>query len=147
MNYFRRVCQSLIVFILVCTVALGSGCGSVINQSSQPSPLSASHQAEYTQLERGNSPAGQIFGDWVVETSRGLLQDAFVRDDNKLGAVISTQVRPDEVKDLARSLTQGFHKNFPDRDLSVLMYAPDKKLILTARYDHVANEVDYQVAS
>jgi len=48
------------------------------------------------------------------------------RDNNKLGVVITPQVRPNEVKPLAKSLTQGFHRNFPNQDLNVLMYAPDK---------------------
>jgi len=60
-----------------------------------------------------------------VKTAKGLVNDAYVRDGNKLGVVISPQVRPNEVKPL-KSLMQGFHKNFPNRDLSVLMYASDK---------------------
>lgn len=80
-------------------------------------------------------------------SSKGLIKDAFVRDNNKLGAVISSQVRPNEVKALAQSLAQGFRKNFPNQDLSVLIYAPDKKLILTARYDAQSKQIDYQSAS
>jgi len=53
-----------------------------------------------------------------------------VRDNNKLGVVITPQVSPNEVKPLAKSLVQGFHKNFPNQDLNVLMYALTK-LILT----------------
>jgi len=44
---------------------------------------------EYAQLERGNSPAGQDFGNWVVQTAKGLVKDAYVRDNNKLGVVIT----------------------------------------------------------
>ncbi|MGH2416175.1 MAG: hypothetical protein ACRDEA_21285, partial [Microcystaceae cyanobacterium] len=111
------------------------------------SPTSIERSLEYGQLARGDSAAGQEFGDWVVEASKGLIKDAFVRDNNKLGAVISSQVRPNEVKALAQSLAQGFHKNFPNQDLSVLMYAPDKKLILTARYDTQSQQIEYQSAS
>jgi hypothetical protein len=98
----------------------------------------------YVQLERGSTAAGQQFGDWVVRTAKGLVQDAYVRDNNKLGVVITPQVKPNEVRDLARSLAQGFHKNFPNQDVSVLMYAPDKKLILTARYDEQSKQIRYQ---
>jgi hypothetical protein len=101
----------------------------------------------YGQLSRGNSDVGQDFGNWAVEASKGLIKDAFVRDDNKLGAVISSQVRPNEVKDLAQSLTQGFRKNFPERDLTVLMYAPDKQLILTAKYDTQSKQIEYKAAT
>ncbi len=90
---------------------------------------------------------GQDFGNWVVTASKGLIKDAYVRDNNKLGVVISSQVRPTEVKDLTKSLAQGFHKNFPNQDLTVLMYAPDKKLILTGRYDSQSNQIEYQQAS
>jgi hypothetical protein len=76
-----------------------------------------------------------------------LVKDAFVRDNNKLGVVISSLVRPDEVKDLAKSLTQGFYKNFPNQDLTIMMYAPDKKLILTTRYDIQTKQVEFQQAS
>jgi hypothetical protein len=76
-----------------------------------------------------------------------LIKDAYVRDNNKLGAVISPQVRPTEVKDLAQSLAQGFRKNFPDLDLTVLMYAPDKQLIMTAKYDTQSKKIEYQAAT
>ncbi len=61
-----------------------------------------------------------------------------------LGVVIAPQVRPTEVRPLAKSLLQGFHKNFPNQDLKVLMYAPDKKLILTAEYDKQSQQVEYK---
>jgi hypothetical protein len=48
------------------------------------------------------------------------------------------------VKDLAKSLAQGFHRNFPNQDVSVLVYAPDKKLILTAKYDQQSNQIEYK---
>jgi WD40 repeat protein len=79
-----------------------------------------------------------------MQTARGLVSDAFVRDNNKLGVVISPDVEPREVKTLAQSLVQGFHKKFPNRDLSVLVYAPDKELILTASYDDTTRQVEYQ---
>ena len=62
-------------------------------------------------------------------------QEAYLRDNNKLCVVITPQVRPTEVKTLAKSLAQGFQRNFPNQDLTVLMYGSDKKLILTANYD------------
>ncbi|PSB54470.1 hypothetical protein C7B61_22260, partial [filamentous cyanobacterium CCP1] len=71
------------------------------------------------------------------------VQDAYVRDNDKLGVVISPQVRPDEVRTLARSLVQGFHNSAPKRDLTVLIYAPDKQLILTARYNARSNQIEY----
>ena len=80
----------------------------------------------------------------VAQTGKGLVQDAYVRDNNKLGVVIAPQVRPNEVQPLAKSLVQGFHKNFPHQDLTVLMYAPDKKLILTAKFDTQSNKIEYE---
>ncbi len=129
-----------LVFVLVATTACGS---KTIAKSTASSPT-AINQPNYTQLERGNSATGQEFGNWVVANSQGLIKDAYVRDRDKLGIVISSQVKPSEVKDLAKSLTQGFRKNFPDRDLKVLMYAPDKKLILTAIYDTQSKQIEYQ---
>lgn len=148
MNIFHRFRQSLTALVLVCILVFTTACSGV----STPTPKagysdSANRSLEYGQLARGNSPAGQEFGTWVVETSHGLIKDAFVRDNNKLGAVISSQVRPNEVKALAQSLAQGFRKNFPNQDLSVLMYAPDKQLILTARYDAQTKQIEYQSAS
>jgi hypothetical protein len=139
--------QSLMAFVLVCVLAFGTACGTVTSRSPQANYPESSPNVTYGQLARGNSGAGQEFGDWVVKASKGLIKDAFVRDNNTLGAVIASQVRPDEVKQLAQSLTQGFRNNFPNQDLNVLVYAPDKKLILTARYDAQSKQIEYQSAS
>lgn len=142
LNPFRKILVVFSLLIIITTTA----CSSTAVQARQPNTTlpTVSRDAEYGQLARGNTPAGQDFGGWVVRTSKGMIQDAYVRDNNKLGAVISREVRPDEVKPLAKSLVQGFHKNFPNQDLSVLMYAPDKKLILTARYDIQSKQVEYK---
>nr|WP_199305889.1 hypothetical protein [Pseudanabaena sp. FACHB-2040] len=125
---------------MVLTLVTTSACSAAPKaDQSVLSPSSA-----YSQLERGDTAAGQNFGNWVVQTANGLIQDAYVRDNDKLGVVISPKVRPTEVRPLARSLVQGFHHNFPNRDVSVLVYAPDKQLILTANYDKSTQQVEYQ---
>lgn len=129
---------TLLILIVVTTTACSSSSTATV-----PNPTLNRKQA-YTQLETGNSLAGQKFGDWVISTSQGLIKDAYVRDNNKLGIVISEQVKPTEVKTLAKSLTMGFHKNFPNQDLTVLMYAPDKEKILTAKYNSRSNNIEYQ---
>ena len=83
----------------------------------------------------------------MIKTGQGLIKDAYVRDRNKLGVVISPKVLPTEVKALTKSLVQGFRHNFPSQDLTVLIYAPDKKLILTAQYGNHSQQIDYQQAS
>lgn len=148
MNISHRVRQSLMALVLVLTLAFTTACSGVATQKPQASYRNTlDRSVEYGQLARGDSAAGQEFGDWIVEASKGLVKDAFIRDNNKLGAVISSQVRPNEVKALAQSLAQGFRKNFPNQDLTVLMYAPDKELILTARYDSQSKQIEYQSAS
>ncbi|MBD2308034.1 hypothetical protein H6G17_21415 [Chroococcidiopsis sp. FACHB-1243] len=142
MQHFRRIAIVLsAIFLLTTTVA----CSSSV-QARQPNANvpTVSRSADYGQIARGNTPVGQDFGTWVTRTGKGLVQDAYVRDNNKLGVVITPDVRPNEVKPLAKSLAQGFHKNFPNQDLTVLMYAPDKKLILTARYDVQTNQIQYK---
>jgi hypothetical protein len=157
MNFSRRLRQSLTALILVgvlmFTTACGSNTATKSPQANAPTKLvgeasrNENRSIGFGQLSRGNSDVGQDFGNWVVEASKGLIKDVFVRDNNKLGAVISSQVRPTEVKDLAQSLAQGFRKNFPDRDLTVLMYAPDKQLILTAKYDTQSKQIEYKAAT
>ena len=149
MSIFHRVRQSIGALVVVLVLVFTTACSGVATPSAQASYPSSNldRSVEYGQLARGNSASGQEFGNWVVEASKGLIKDAFVRDNNKLGAVISSQVHPDEVKALAQSLAQGFHKNFPNQDLTVLMYAPDKKLILTGRYDTQSKQIEYQAAS
>jgi WD40 repeat protein len=132
-----------LVLVLVLTVATACGATTQARTTSLPALNSS---VSYQQLERGNTAVGQNFGDWVVQTATGLVKDAYVRDNNKLGVVITPQVRPNEVQTLAKSLIQGFHKNFPNQDVSVLMYAPDKKLILTADYDVQSKRVEYKGA-
>jgi hypothetical protein len=148
MNLPNRVRQSLTALVLVLVLAFTTACSGVATKSPQANyPTSIDRSIDYGQIARGDSASAQEFGNWVVETSKGLIKDAFVRDNNKLGAVISSQVRPNEVKALAQSLAQGFRKNFPNQDLTVLMYAPNKELILTARYDAQSKQIEYQAAS
>ncbi|PAX52362.1 hypothetical protein [Brunnivagina elsteri] len=146
MNLLQQGRKIITAFVLVLVLTLTAACGSNSNvaqldrNTNQPA---LSQGSAYTALERGNTQSGQSFGDWVVQTSKGLVKDAYVRDNNKLGIVISPQVRPNEVRTLTKSLVQGFHKNFPNQDLTVLVYAPDKKLVLTAQYDTQSNKVQY----
>ncbi|MGF1933110.1 MAG: hypothetical protein RM347_001745 [Nostoc sp. ChiQUE02] len=135
----------LATFVLIAVLMITTACGgATVSQVDRPTaPSAIGRDVTYAELERGNTPGGQTFGTWVVQTSQGLLQDAYVRDNNKLGVVISPKVRPNEVRPLAKSLVQGFHKNFPNQDLKVLIYAPDKKLILTTEYDTQTNQVKY----
>lgn len=140
--------KALIALSLVLALALTACQGAVATSPSGSQKVSNNPQVgvnkSYGQVDRGTTKAGQNFGDWVVQTSKGLVQDAYVRGSDKLGVVVSSQVRPNEVRPLAKSLVQGFHKNAPDRDLTVLMYAPDKKLILTAKYDNATKQIQYE---
>jgi hypothetical protein len=148
MNFWQKIRKYSLLIILIGVFSLTTACATVTPSSPNvDTPVSANLSSRYGQLTRGNSAKQQNFGDWVIEASKGLISDAFVRDNNKLGVVVSSQVRPNEVKDLARSLTQGFHKSFPGQDLTVLMYAPDKKLILTSLYDAQSKQIDFKVAS
>ena len=143
-SFFKKSRQLIATVILVLIFTTVTACASAPTAQRADEIAPAAYGQVYSQLERGNSTAGQQYGNWVVSKSQGLIKDAYVRDNNKLGVVITPQVRPDEVKTLARSLTQGFHKNFPDRNLAVLIYAPDKELILTAQYDQQTNQIQYK---
>jgi hypothetical protein len=145
MSLFQQGRRTLAALVLILTLAFTTACSAPVATRDSETGYSqkVSQAQDYSQLARGNSAPGQDFGNWVMETSHGLIKDAFVRDNNKLGVVISSQVRPNEVKDLSQSLTQGFRKNFPNQDLTVLVYAPDKKLILTTRYDAQSKKLEY----
>lgn len=145
MSLLQSLSRTVMALVLILVLTTTAACSSAVQAKQPTSNLpTISRNGDYTQLERGNTPAGQDFGGWVVNTAQGLIKDAYVRDNNKLGVVISPQVRPTEVKPLAKSLVQGFHKNFPNQDLKVLMYAPDKKLILTAQYDEQSKQIEYK---
>ncbi|MEA5618152.1 hypothetical protein VB711_09945 [Cronbergia sp. UHCC 0137] len=134
----------LTTLVLILMLTITTACGGGVTQVERPTtPSVIGRDATYAELERGNSPSGQTFGNWVVQTSKGLIQDAYVRDNNKLGVVISPQVSPNEVRPLANSLVKGFRKNFPNQDLQVLIYGADKQLILTAQYDGQTNQIKY----
>jgi WD40 repeat protein len=145
MNLIQQSRKILTALVLVLVLTVATACGAT-TQARTTSLPALNSSVSYQQLERGNTAVGQNFGDWVVQTATGLVKDAYVRDNNKLGVVITPQVRPNEVQTLAKSLIQGFHKNFPNQDVSVLMYAPDKKLILTADYDVQSKRVEYKGA-
>jgi hypothetical protein len=149
MNIIQRSRKFMTALALVLMLVVTTACGTTVATpgGKADSASNVTRSADYSQLARGNSESGQDFGNWVVQTSKGLVKDAYVRDNNKLGVVISSQVRPSEVKDLSKSLTQGFRKNFPNQDLTVLMYAPDKKLILTTRYDAQSKQVEFSQPS
>ncbi len=145
MNIFYQSQKTLLAIALMLVLTLTTACGSSSTQSANPVKLNQS--LEYAQLAKGNSADGQDFSNWVIQTSKGLIKDAYVRDRNKLGVVISPQILPTDVKTLTQSLAQGFRHNFPNQDLTILIYAPDKKLVLTARYDYQSKQIDYQQAS
>lgn len=139
MALIPKIRSVLLILLLASILVVNTACGTITQATQTPT-----NQAYYAQIERGNTTVGQDYGAWVVQTARGLVQDAYVRDNNKLGVVITPQVSPNDVRPLARSLAEGFRKNFPNRDLTVLMYAPDKQLILTARYDDQSRQIQYQ---
>jgi hypothetical protein len=141
---FSKIRKVLVAFSVVLLLVTTAACGTVPSSNTPTAVLKPGQTLSYSQLERGNTSAGQDFGTWAVQTAKGLIQDAYVRDDNKLGVLISSQVKPNEVKPLAKSLVQGFHHNFPNRNLSVFMFAPDKSIILTARYNDQSHEIQYQ---
>jgi hypothetical protein len=145
MSVLKQSRQIIIACVLILVLTLTTACGgtnATIADRTTNLPV-AGRNITYGELERGNTPAGQTFGNWVVQTSKGLITDAYVRENNKLGIVISSQVPPSDVRPLAKSLLEGFRRNFPNEDLKVLVYAPDKKLILTAQYDVQTNQVQY----
>lgn len=146
MSLFRSIRATLLALCLIFVLATTSACSGTMQAKSPSSSAPSAPTSAYIQLERGNTSIGQNFGSWVVTTARGMVQDAYVRDSDKLGVVISPQVRPTEVRSLAKSLTQGFQKNFPNQNLTVLMYAPDKKLIMTAKYDNATRQIEYKAA-
>lgn len=148
MSLFQQIRKALTSLILVCVLVVATACqaGPSAKQPTNLPVAIGGSPSYYAQLAQGNTPQGQEFSQWVLQTAKGIVQDAYVRDNNKLGVVISPQVRPNEVKDLAKSLAQGFHRNFPKQDLTVLVYAPDKKLVLTAKYDQQSNQIDYKAA-
>jgi hypothetical protein len=143
MKLFQRGRQFFTALALILLLTTTTACGAA-TQARTDGPTTLNPSINYAQLERGNTGAGQEFGDWVLQTAKGLVNDAYVRDNNKLGVVITPKVSPKDVQPMAKSLVQGFRHNFPNQDLTVLMYAPDKKLILTAQYDHQSNQVKYQ---
>lgn len=138
MTFFQRSRRWLTALALVLLLTVTTGCATATPEAPTGTNIG------YEQLQRGNSTAGQTYGDWVVSAAQGLISDAYVRDNDKLGVVISDSVRPSEVKDLSRSLLQGFRQSFPDKDLKVLVYAPDKELILQANYDSQTRQVEYE---
>ncbi len=139
MTILKSIRRGVIALCLGVVLFTTSACSSATEVSTAPSLAPA-----YSQLARGDTASGESYGRWVMQTAKGLVSDAFVRDNDKLGVVIAPEVKPQEVKTLAQSLVQGFHKKFPNRDLSVLVYAPDKELILTANYDDTTRQVEYR---
>jgi ribosomal protein S8 len=143
MSISQSLRKLVVVLTLVLTLVTTTACSAVSQNGQATYQPQANRSLEYGEIARGDTPAGQNFGDWVVQTSQGLIKDAYVRENNKLGVVISSKVRPDEVKPLAQALVQGFRRSTPNRDVTVMVYAPDKQRILTARYNAASRQVEY----
>ena len=141
MTFFQRSRRWLTALALVLLLTVSTTACSSTATTTAPNGTNVS----YRQLERGNSVKGQEYGDWVVGASGGLISDAYVRDNNKLGVVITNDVDPDEVRPLSKALLEGFRQSFPNKDLEVLVFAPDKAPILTADYDSQTRAVEYNV--
>ncbi len=146
MRVFQQFRKILIALSLVLVLFTTSACAGATQASDRVTEQPRLGTTSTTQVERGTSIAGQEYGDWLVQTSKDLVQDAYVRDNDKLGVVISPKVRPNQVRSLTRSIVQSFHQNFRDRDLKVLMYAPDKTLIMTAQYNNQTQQIEYEAA-
>lgn len=144
MILLSQIRRSLVALCLVLVLMITTACAKTVPSDRVAAQPGINQTASSGQIERGSNTKGQDFGSWVIQASKGLVQDAYVRGNDILGAVISPQVKPVEVRSLAKSLMQGFEKNFPDRNLTVLMYAPDKKLILSAKYDKQTKQIKYQ---
>lgn len=146
MSFLQRSRRLLTSLVLVLVLVVSTACSAATATDAPTSAASypSYSNTQYSQLSKGNTARGQDFGKWVVQTASGVVSDAFVRDDNKLGVVITKDVKPTEVRSLARSLVEGFSKNFPSRDLDVLVYAPDKQLILNAKYDNQSQKIQYE---
>ena len=107
MTFFQRSRRWLTALALVLLLTVTTGCATATREAP------AGTNVGYEQLERGNSTAGQTYGDWVVSAAQGLISDAYVRDNDKLGVVITDSVRPNEVKDLSDRCCKVFAKAFP----------------------------------
>lgn len=140
MTILNRIRGGAIALFLGVILLTTGACSAAPTSQNPALPSSSS----YSQLERGDTFPGEQYGQWVVRAARGLIDDAYVRDNDKLGVVLSPEVQPRDVKDLTRSLMQGFHQKFPNRDLKVLVYAPDKELILSANYDDTTRNIEYR---
>lgn len=145
MGWLQQSRKMLVASVLILILTITTACsGGAVAQSERTTNVpTIGRSAAYGELERGNTPTGESFGNWVVQASKGLISDAYVRDNNKLGVVISSKVPANEVRSLAKSLAEGFHKNFPKQDLTVLVFAPDKQRILTVQYDTQTNQIKY----
>jgi hypothetical protein len=65
--------------LLVLMLAVTTACSpSISAQKPTDVPVAiGGSQGYYAQLERGNTVAGQDFGQWVTKTAKGLVQDAY----------------------------------------------------------------------
>jgi len=85
----------LTAFVLILVLTTTAACSGTV-QAKQPTNLPViSRTGDYALLAREIALLDKILAI-AVQTAKGLVQDAYVRD-NKLGVVITPQVRP-EVK-------------------------------------------------
>ena len=74
--------------------------------------------------QRGNTPEGAVFADWVLSTDpqRKYIVDAFVWDNRILGVIVNPTMTRGEAQQMLHSLLTGMRRTFPGRLLEVIAY-------------------------
>jgi hypothetical protein len=81
MNLFQQFRKILVVLSLVLVVFTTSACAG---NSQAASPVTDQPRLSGTpsEIERGTTASQQQYGDWLVQTGKGLIKDAYVRNNH-----------------------------------------------------------------
>lgn len=76
---------------------------------------------------KGTTDKDRRFADWAMKTAPRYLRyvQADLEKRGRLWFGITREVRPEDLRDLTKSLLQGAHQEFPRRELTATVFDPD----------------------
>lgn len=122
--------RTLLATVVALPLTVLSGCGD-----DSPPAASAPPPVEQRALSRQEQFLARI---QQAAASNNVIRTARMNQDNELGVVLDSKVKPPEIKPLLTTLLREMRDEFPNRPLQVIAYAPTGQALASMRYDPAA---------
>ena len=119
--------------------------GTTVNTSAQYGGRYNPH-GDSKQAEHGNTPEGVKFAEYVIGTDpeHKFVKDAFVRDNQVLGVIVSPTMTRGQVEQSLTSLMKGMVQRFNNYPLQVIAYYESGDEMAKSTYDGRNTSTDWK---